>query len=138
MQIAPCGMNCFLCAAYQRDKNRCAGCSAPDKQKVKHCTTCYIRNCGEIQNSSSGFCYYCINFPCRRLKQLDKRYQLKYGMSMIRNLKEIESLGLEMFVQMEIIKWTCRKCGSLLSVHRGKCLKCGENNEYFPGSGEIL
>jgi len=24
--IAPCGMNCRLCMAYQRDKKQCKGC----------------------------------------------------------------------------------------------------------------
>ena len=76
--IAPCGMNCRLCMAFQRKKNKCIGCNSDDCTKPAYCLHCIIKNCVTIQNSSSGLCYECDKFPCRRLKQLDKRYRTKY------------------------------------------------------------
>jgi hypothetical protein len=130
LHIAPCGMNCSLCLAFQREKNICAGCNATAGHKANHCATCSIKNCEEMPGR--GFCYSCTEFPCKRLKQLDKRYRTRYGMSMIANLTMIKTNGIEAFINLEINKWTC-KCGSLLCVHRPICLKCGTKNEGFPG-----
>ena len=41
--IAPCGMNCTLCYAYQRTKNHCPGCRTDDEQKAFSCTNCRIK-----------------------------------------------------------------------------------------------
>lgn len=129
LHIAPCGMNCSLCLAYQREKNRCAGCNTITEKKVSHLSTCKIRNCEEMPGS--GFCYSCTEFPCKGLKQLDKRYRTKYGMSMIENLEQIKANGIEAFSKQELKKWAC-KCGALLCVHRPLCLKCGNKNDRFP------
>jgi hypothetical protein len=67
----------------------------------------------------------CISFPCQRLKNLDKRYREKYGMSMIENLGQIELLGIRKFVKNENTRWACPDCGELLCVHRPDCLNCG-------------
>jgi hypothetical protein len=134
MHIAPCGMNCSLCLAYQRDKNNCAGCNGHEKNKPKHCTVCYIRNCGELIQTGSDFCSSCFKFPCKRLQQLDTRYRTKYGMSMIQNLQTIKLHGINKFTDMEITKWTCRACGSLLCVHRETCQHCGNKKVEYPGN----
>lgn len=73
---------------------------------------------------SAGFCFECRLFPCARLKQLDKRYRTKYGMSMLENLAAIRDQGMETFLAGQAIRWTCPSCGSLLCVHRRACLKC--------------
>ncbi|MBN2747249.1 MAG: hypothetical protein JXR34_11035 [Bacteroidales bacterium] len=67
----------------------------------------------------------CEKYPCKRLKNLDKRYRTKYGMSMLDNLENIKSLGIEKFVELEQERWRCSNCGELLCVHRTSCLKCG-------------
>jgi hypothetical protein len=36
--IAPCGMDCAICMAFLREKNRCNGCYAPDRKCSLHCT----------------------------------------------------------------------------------------------------
>jgi len=123
--IAPCGMNCALCIGYIRDRNPCAGCHGPDDTKPKHCAVCRIKNCGHLSDSGSPFCFACDIFPCARVKQLDKRYRTKYGMSMIENLRMIETGGLESFVRREEERWECPECGGLLSVHRDSCPFCG-------------
>ena len=123
--IAPCGMNCGLCMGHLREKNRCAGCNGDDAGKPRYCVTCRIRNCDEIKASAGEFCFECSRFPCARLRQLDKRYRTKYGMSMLENLASIRELGLERFVASERERWRCPECGGVVCVHRERCLYCG-------------
>lgn len=132
--IAPCGMNCELCIAHQRDKKQCPGCHGPDDNKPKHCTACRIKHCKKLADGDAAFCCFCRDFPCALLKQLDKRYRANYGMSMMENLESIASHGIEAFLEKEMIKWTCVTCGSRLCVHRETCQKCGEVNGHYPGT----
>jgi hypothetical protein len=123
--IAPCGMNCRLCIAYQREKRQCKGCHGDDASKSPSCLKCIIRNCPTIQENTSGFCYECETFPCRRLKQLDLRYRTKYHMSMLENLAAIERYGMDRFLRQEEKRWACSECGCIVSVHRNTCPRCG-------------
>ena len=124
--IAPCGMNCRLCRAYQRNKNQCKGCRNENdiKYKTKSSSSCIIKNCPEIQSNESGFCFECDKTPCQRLKQLDKRYRTKYRMSMIENLAHIKQYGMNEFLQNEEFRWTCKECGNIVCVHKSICLAC--------------
>ena len=71
------------------------------------------------------FCFEkCGQYPCKRLKNLDKRYKTKYEMSMIENLENIKNKGLELFLKNEEIRWKCEKCGGIICVHKKKCLNC--------------
>lgn len=126
--IAPCGMNCALCLAYQRSKNTCGGCRGEHEKIHPGCLRCIIKNCDSLKNCSSGYCYDCEKYPCKRLKDLDKRYKTKYGMSMIENLTMIKNKGILAFIISQEKKWKCKKCGALLCVHRNLCQKC--NYEY--------
>ena len=122
--IAPCGMNCALCYAYQRNKNHCPGCRIDDECKSFSCVNCRIKNCDNFKGGNKSFCYECESFPCKRLKHLDKRYRTKYNMSMIENLINIKKLGLKKFINIENKRWACTKCGSSICVHKGYCLNC--------------
>lgn len=125
--IAPCGMNCGLCIAYLRKKNPCSGCyKINDVNKPEACRSCKIVNCELLIETESGFCYDCKKYPCLRLKNLDKRYRTKYGMSMIENLLYIKNQGLDEFLKNEEDKWKCKVCGFGLSVHRNFCLNCNK------------
>ena len=124
--IAPCGMNCGVCMAYLREKRKCPGCRGDDTIKAPTCIKCIIKNCEVIKASKSGFCFECAEYPCKRLKQLDKRYRTKYAMSMIENLENIRTIGLPDFVEKERERWRCLKCGGTICVHRGYCYSCGE------------
>ena len=123
--IAPCGMNCGLCIAHLRQRNRCAGCALDDPHKAKHCTACYIKNCAEMRGLERKYCYECAKFPCLRLRKLDLRYRTKYGMSMIANLEAIRALGMQGFVAEEKKRWRCARCGRVVCVHRAECIYCG-------------
>jgi hypothetical protein len=124
--IAPCGMNCRLCLGNQRKKNHCKGCrnEIDIRYKTKGSVSCIIKNCSVIQSNESGFCFECDKYPCRRLKQLDKRYQTKYHMSMLENLEQINQDGIDSFLRNEENKWTCKECGNIVCVHRAFCLVC--------------
>ena len=124
--IAPCGMNCGVCYAYLRKDRKCPGCHGEDTDKSASCIKCIIKNCEMIKISQSGFCYECVKYPCRRLKDLDKRYRTKYAMSMIENLESIRGIGLSAFLENEKERWHCLKCGGVICVHRGYCYYCGE------------
>lgn len=71
----------------------------------------------------------CETYPCRRLKNLDKRYRTKYGMSMIENLEHIKQLGIKEFMRNEKQRWTCSECDATICVHRECCLQCGTKRE---------
>lgn len=128
--IAPCGMNCAICLGYLRDKNKCLGCREMSKDKPESCRKCIIVHCEILKENKMLFCSdTCKKFPCTRLKNLDKRYRTKYGMSMLDNLKHIRIFGIIKFIKSEQKRWKCPKCGDLLCVHRDFCLKCGDHKK---------
>jgi hypothetical protein len=118
-------MDCGLCRGHLRDKQPCAGCNGDPATLPEYCLTCKIRTCDVIASGASTFCFDCTGFPCARLRQLDKRYRTRYGMSMVENLLRIRQVGVEAFVAAEKTKWTCPECGALLCVHRPQCGGCG-------------
>ncbi len=127
--IAPCGMNCRLCLGYIRERNTCPGCrknNNQDSQKSKYRNRCRIKNCEQIAKGKIRYCSNsCDSFRCDRLKQLDKRYRTKYGMSMIDNLQMINEFGIRHFIRNEKVKWICPECSEMICVHKPTCLSCG-------------
>lgn len=129
--IAPCGVICDICVGFQRAKNRCVGCNSIGN-KPNHCTDCSIKKCPEKNGNEKLLCNECSKFPCRRMKDLDKRYITKYGESPIQNLQAIKEVDIKSFLKNEKEKWTCKECGHLLCVHSDVCLSCGSRNQFFP------
>jgi hypothetical protein len=127
--IAPCGMNCALCVSYQSGKyelsnkgiNRkaCPGCIL----RGKHCTH-MSKHCSKAAKGEYRFCFECGDYPCERLKALDKRYSEKYHMSMIENLNYIRDNGIDAFLKEQSEKWKCPDCGDIICCHNGLCLNC--------------
>ncbi len=127
--IAPCGMNCGVCVSYLAMKNDlnkkgfkrvyCEGCLPRGKNCLHMGDRCQVLGKGLVR-----FCYECKDFPCKRLKALDKRYSTKYHLSMIENLRAISEQGLESFLRKEDAKWTCSDCGNTICCHNGLCLNC--------------
>jgi hypothetical protein len=127
--IAPCGMNCALCVSYlamKTDLNKkgfsrkyCPGCLP----RGKHCL--FMKDtCERVGKGLVRFCSDCPDFPCTRLKSLDKRYRTKYHMSMIENLNTIKEEGMTAFLEIEQKKWHCPACGGEICCHNGLCLSC--------------
>lgn len=121
--IAACGINCATCIGFLRVKNKCGGCRN-NVNKPNYCVKCIITNCEFLAATKSKFCFECKKFPCKRMKELDKRYRTKYNLSLIENLRTIENIGIDKFLENENIKWECKKCGSVLCVHRNECILC--------------
>lgn len=127
--IAPCGMNCGVCISYLAMKNNlnkkgfrkryCAGCLPRGKNCTFMKNSCYLLGKGLIR-----FCFECGDFPCSRLKTLDKRYRTKYHMSMLENLEFIKENGIRKFLGKEEAKWRCPGCGGVICCHNGLCLNC--------------
>ena len=115
--IAPCGMNCSLCMAYLRDKNTCPGCRSNDEKTSNYRINCIIKNCERLKKNNWKYCSdKCEKFPCKRLKNLDKRYRNKYEMSMIENLENIKKLGIRKFIEKEKKRWI--KGNQIYCVHK--------------------
>jgi len=125
--IAPCGMNCGVCISYQAGihelnkkgfhKTCCPGCIPRGKN-------CLFMDCTLLTQGKVRFCFECEQFPCKRLKALDKRYRTSYHLSMIENLVSIRDDGIEAFLAKETEKWQCPKCGGMICCHNGLCLAC--------------
>ncbi len=116
--VAPCGMNCDLCIAYQRTHDRCLGCNIGCNKRLS--ANCPIVNC----IIRKGECCNCRIYPCYRLKQLDKRYRMYYNYSIIKNLDFIKEHGVLKFIAVQSEDWRCENCGELMCVQTKKCLKC--------------
>ncbi len=143
--IAPCGMNCSLCIAYQfmkKDLNKqgfrkkyCPGCIPRAENCTHMADQCELLGKGKVR-----FCYECESFPCKRLKSLDKRYRTKYHMSMIDNLEFIKNHGMEGFLKKEEENWRCPECGGVICCHNGLCFDCNldmlSRNRKYRWNGE--
>jgi hypothetical protein len=140
--IAPCGMNCALCASYLAMKydlkragvmkSYCAGC----RPRGKNCAF-MKKACEKLGNGLVKYCFECPDFPCRRLKHLDTRYRTKYHMSMIENL-ELSGTREWRSLEKETAKWRCPGCGGVISCHSGLCFKCDLEKLKNRGKGRYL
>ena len=125
--IAPCGMNCGICIGFfgytingKKRKIKCVGCKPRDK------SCAFLKKyCKKLAKKEIEYCYECIEFPCKHLQLLDKRYREKYDMSMIKNLEFIKENGIEKFLEEEYKKWKCPNCGGTICCHNGICFGCG-------------
>ena len=127
--VAPCGMNCGLCASYLALKYdvksqgikmpTCTGC----RPRGKQCA--YLKKQCLKLNENNAFCFECKDFPCHRLRTIDARYQSRYRTSFIENLMFIKEKGLEEFVRAQEKKWRCPECGvGVICCHNGICFNC--------------
>jgi len=122
--LAPCGINCGVCIAFLREKNKCPGCRVDTVVKPVTRSRCFIKNCSAEKNIQ--FCYACTVFPCQRIKHMDTRYRTRYGMSVIENLKDMKKSGVRAYLNHETSRWSCPFCGGTICVHQGCCVACGK------------
>ena len=120
--LSPCGMNCAVCYKHL-GKKPCGGCGAGGGEKPAHCRDCRIRDCAESQGVR--LCLACGAFPCKRIRALDRSYQVRYGVSLIENSREIQRLGPAAFQEAQRRRHTCPACGGVISLHDGICARCG-------------
>jgi hypothetical protein len=132
--IAPCGMNCGICIVFfgytlngEKRKHPCNGCRARDRinRSLDRSKCAFIKkHCDKIATKQIEYCFECTDFPCEQLETLDKRYRTKYGMSVIENLKYIQTKGITQFLKNEQEKWKCPTCDEIICVHNKKCYAC--------------
>jgi hypothetical protein len=125
--LAPCGMNCAVCYAHLRKKKTCPGCRGQEDNQPAYCRRCNIRNCAI--GREIDFCFECSTFPCVAIKRMDKRYRLRYQVSLIENGLRNKAMGTKRFLLEENQKWTCTRCSGLISLHDRVCSECGKEME---------
>jgi hypothetical protein len=122
--IAPCGMNCNVCRAVLDESGRakrCPGC----RPRGKGCTY-YGGMCEKLRREEIRFCHECVDFPCKKLKQLDKRYRTSYNYSFLEALALIRDKGMKAHLANEQKRWKCPECGGVICIHDRKCYGCLE------------
>ena len=122
--IAPCGINCRICRAYLRQRNKCPGCRESDFNKPVTRVFCKIKNCDELKKNNWDYCIKCKKFPCENMNKLDKRYRSRYNMSTIENLQYIRDKGINKFLKQQEKKYQCPECGGVICVHDRNCYSC--------------
>ncbi len=124
--LAPCGINCTVCYVHLRTKKNCGGCRVESPHKPDRCRVCAIKTCAE--QKGRGLCFRCPEFPCVRIKNLDKSYRLRYGVSLIENGRALQKVGIKAFLQADLKHWTCAQCGGVVILHDGLCSECGHKH----------
>jgi len=125
--FAPCGMNCMVCYVHLKTKKACSGCLVNDVNKPERCKTCVIKMCAAEKGFT--YCYQCSDFPCKRIKNMERSYTKRYGTSLVENSSFVKESGLELFMKQEKEKWICEECGCVVSLHDKECSECGRKYE---------
>lgn len=121
--FAPCGINCMVCYVHLKKKQSCSGCLSSDINKPEHCKSCAIRSCAKAKGIT--YCFDCTDFPCKRIKNLEKSYQKRYQVSLLSNSKHVKDEGFDSFFKKELSRWTCIECKGVISLHDKECSECG-------------
>ncbi|ACZ62058.1 DUF3795 domain-containing protein [Dehalococcoides mccartyi] len=120
--IAPCGINCLGCRAYLMQKKVCSGCFTDSRTKSDSCRNCRIKACAAEHEVNA--CAACGVFPCRLIVNIDKRYRLRYGLSLIENGLFLKQNGFEVFFAREKERLSCPECGGIICIHNRTCSTC--------------
>jgi len=127
--VAPCGINCAVCACYLARVNG----TWEKGIKIPQCPGCLPRNkmcanlrkwCPKIGKGRIRFCHECADFPCSHLKGMDGRYRARYRTSPVENPERIRDRGMRSFLAWQRRKWRCQRCGGTISCHNGLCFSC--------------
>ena len=122
--LAPCGINCLACYAHLRKKKPCPGCREEEDAKPAYCQRCKLSNC--VIEQGIDFCFQCTAFPCKLVKQIDKRYRTSYQVNLIGDALRLKSAGAVHYLAAEKERWGCPECGGVVSMHTRLCSECGE------------
>jgi hypothetical protein len=133
--IAPCGVNCSVCSGHLRVKKHCPGCRMEGPEKPTYCRTCKMKVCADSRGAVR--CAECASFPCARLKRLDRRYRLRYGVPLVEDGRRLLAEGVEAYMQAERARWACPACGGVISMHKQACIECGLGTGFTPPSGRL-
>ncbi len=126
--IAPCGLDCSICARALAKEDPCPGCRGPNENKPDFCANrCGIILCRKRRENGYVYCDECPDFPCGDVMEKEDRYTSRYPLkeSPLENLRMIREKGMEAFLEQERRRWTCGSCGGAVCVHTGLCGTCG-------------
>jgi len=101
-------------------KHGCKGCRIQDKK-----CSWIKKDCALIRKKQIAFCFECDDFPCANLKKLDQRHVCDDKISLITNLKRIQSIGPRQWLKEQEEKWSCPECGGNVCVMDKECYDCG-------------
>jgi len=118
-------MDCTVCYAHLRRRKPCPGCRGQDDAKPAHCRTCHHKECAA--EKGIDFCVDCPDFPCIRIRRLDKSYRQRYGVSLIEMTTRMKNVGAVAYLREQRAKWTCTDCGGVISLHDWTCSECGKS-----------
>lgn len=85
-----------------------------------------MQNKGLYQRKIAVLPFECGEYPCKLIKKLDKSYNKQYQASLIENICFVQTHGLEPFMEQQKAKYTCPKCGGIISIHDRECSDCQE------------
>ncbi|MFV0516506.1 MAG: DUF3795 domain-containing protein [Aminipila sp.] len=122
IMFAPCGVNCKVCYKHCYTKKPCEGCLKSDEGKPEHCRKCKIKAC--VKQKGFTYCYECDEYPCKLIKNLEKSYNTRYGVSLVENGRFVKANGLAVFMEQQKEKYTCPNCGGIISIHDSECSEC--------------
>ena len=122
--FAPCGMNCLVCYKHCYHKKPCDGCLKSDDGKPEHCRKCEIKDC--VSAREITYCFECSEYPCKRIKRMEKSYNTRYRSSLMENSELVRQYGLEKFMEKQKERYACSKCGGIISIHDRECSECQE------------
>jgi hypothetical protein len=124
--FAYCGINCRTCVGFLGYKlngektEPCGGC----RTRFKACTF-FEKHCKNLANRDKNeYCFECPNFPCDKLKEIDRYYAGKYGVSIIESFRHIKTKGMNDFLKSEEEKWKCPTCGGVICAQTKRCYTC--------------
>jgi hypothetical protein len=114
-------MNCGICFAYLRKKNKCPACRDDGTNKPITKIQCKIKSYKFHKNNKAKHCFECEKTPCDNLKHLDKRYRARYTMNIIEYIENIMKFCIRRFVKTETMIWACSEYNGTICVHNRKC-----------------
>ena len=134
---APCGIYCGACAALNATREgsleklakqvnedpaqlKCAGCKTD--VNASYCDGCFFRDCAAGQGFE--FCFECEDYPCEPLAAF-RRDKWPHHSRVLKNLAEIQELGLDVWLEQRAKRWSCPECGKGFTWYDAKCEKCG-------------
>jgi hypothetical protein len=123
LMFSPCGMNCMVCYVHLKMNKPCSGCLADDMGKPERCKNCALTSCAKEKGIT--YCLNCADYPCSRIKNMEKSYRKRYQTSLIENSRYAQAHGLKAFFEKEIERWTCKDCSGIVSLHDRTCSECG-------------
>ncbi|MHC6202479.1 DUF3795 domain-containing protein [Breznakiellaceae bacterium SP9] len=121
--LAVCGVNCLVCSAYLNKKNACPGCRAQETEhNRKSCINCAKKKCAF--DTGLRWCFECGQFPCLKIKRLNKRYGQNYGIDLVQNGLDARK-DRDSFLSEQRKQFICETCGGIIDRHHQKCSECG-------------